>query len=177
MSLIDYTYFQKGAIAIPNLKDENLANLNSYIDIYEDVYFNKMLGIELKNEFLTGLEAATPEQRWLDLRDGVEYVVDDKTYQWIGFINIAKLSPIANYVFCKLIQDEQTRNTGLGEVNPTTENGSVVFPYRRMGLVWSQMAEWNRSLFHFLNENEADYEAWVKDVYSSLLKDQNAIGF
>lgn len=177
MSLINDTYFQQGLIAIPNLRDENLANLNSYIDIYEPIYLNKLLGIKLKNEFLTGLEAETPEQRWLDLRDGVEYEVSDVVYKWQGFTNVIKKSPIANYVFCKQLQDSQTRSSGVGEVKPEVENGSVINPYYRIGSVWTEMAEWNRELYMFLKEKEADYLSWDANYYSSLLKDQNAIGF
>ena len=164
MTLIDYTYFQKRLLAIPNLKDSVLEQLNDYIPILEDKYLEVMLGIKLKNQFLAGLEEGVIADKWLRLRDGYEYDISGITYKWGGFVRSDKVSPIANYIFCNLTANNQLANTGIGETKQKAENSVVLTPQYRISQVWNDMVEMNRSLYHFLTEfDSVDYPDWHFD--------------
>lgn len=180
MAFTDYTYYQKRLLAIPNLRDEVLDNLNDFIDIYEDEYLNKMLGIKLKNQFLAGLEETTIEDKWTNLLEGYEFEIGGIIYKWNGFQSSKKVSPIANYVFCHFVEQNQNLYTGIGTVIPNAENGNVITPQYRLSAVWSEMAKMNIELVNFLYEFEgSDYPDWDFNLRrtKSLLSYDYFIGF
>ena len=178
MSLINSTYFEKRLLALPGLSDTwTREQLIDYISEFEDKYLDEMLGVKLKNQFLTGLEAATPDQIWIDLRDGKEYDISGITYRWQGFLNDKKLSPIANYIFCNMTTDNQFMNTGIGEARSTAENATIITPQYRISVVWSEMAKLNCDLANFLTEFESDYPDWNFSYNTSLMKLDNVLGF
>lgn len=73
MALIDHTYFTED-IFIPGLETEGiLEKVQSYIEHNEPVFLRDVLGYELWLALKEGLEAETPSQKWIDLRDGAEY--------------------------------------------------------------------------------------------------------
>lgn len=100
MLLID-TYFIN-EISIPTNQIESLGSAISY---YETDFLRKVLGIELFNEFKTAIESGTPAQKWLDLKDGADYVgLNGKKYHWDGLVNeTLKRSIIADYVYCNFV--------------------------------------------------------------------------
>jgi hypothetical protein len=157
--LIDYTYFQNGLIAIPNLADEVIADLQFAVAKYEPLYLEKVLGRKLYREFMAGLEADPIEQKWLDLRDGAEY--NDGESVWRGFQNEEKISPIANYVFVKFATEQQSVFTGIGEAKPSAENSTIITVRARIASVWSEMAVLNTELYGFLSERGEDYPAFT----------------
>ena len=180
MNLVDYTYFQKRLLAVPNLTGSNLEQLNDYIPICQDRYLETMLGVKLKNDFIAGLQETTIEQKWLDLRDGKDYEVSGISYSWKGFVNSTKESPIANYTFCTMTVDNQNLNTGIGEVRKKAENSIIITPQYRVSAAWSDMADMNMKLWHFLNEFYTEsYSDWYPDCKraKSFLRHDYNIGF
>jgi hypothetical protein len=102
MSLIDSTYFV-GDIALPNL-DEVPNTFQDTMDRYEEEILKKLLGYQLYNAFIAGIAVEpTPDQKWLDLRDGAEFTFDfcgeTITQKWNGLINTDKVSLISYYVY------------------------------------------------------------------------------
>lgn len=178
MSIIDQTYFEKRLLAIPNLDKEYVSeNLDNFIEEYEDAYLDTMLGTKLKNQFIAGLAVLpTPDQIWLDLLNGKEYDISGITYRWQGFNNDKKLSPIADYVFCKFTTDNQFLNTGVSDSKPAIENGTVIAPHYRTGRVWNEMVKLNHDLIRFLQEFESDYPDWYFCYNTPLLNTANVIG-
>lgn len=164
MNLIDYTYFQKRLLALPNLQGVVLEQLNDYIPVLQEKYLDVILGVKLKKQFLEGLEEPVILDKWLRLRDGYVYDVSDISYEWKGFVRADKISPIANYVFCNLITNNQFRNEGIGETRSKSENSVIITPQYRVSQVWNDMVEMNKTLYHFLNEFESvDYPDWHPD--------------
>jgi hypothetical protein len=175
--MIDYTYFQKRLLAIPNLQEGVLEQLNDYIDLYEKRFLELFLGVQLRNDFMAGLEQPVIAPNWLALRDGVEYVKSDITYRWDGLTNSDKVSPIANYVFCNLTANNQFINTGIGEVRALAENSIIITPQYRISQVWNEMVEMNKSLLHYLDHSyHTDYENWNRNTCNILLKYDGNIG-
>lgn len=128
MSLIDTSYFVKD-ISIPNL-DEIPNSIRTYIERFEKEVLIKLLGRPLYNDFISGLEATTIEQKWIDLRDGADFTFEFDGRQvverWNGLINQDKVSLISYYVYEKYRRIEKTTTTGVAEVRGKVENSEVV---------------------------------------------------
>jgi len=157
MALIDKTYFQKRITAIPNLKDEVLQDLNDHISLYEHDYLNNVLGVDLKNDFETGISLPTPAEKWTKLRDGAEFEYEDIKYKWSGFNNIIKDSPIAYYIMYWFVRNNNTSFTGIGAVTSNSENSTRIDPRRILVDNWNSMVKHNDILEKFLKANESDY--------------------
>ena len=156
--LIDLTYFE-GELAIAQLsQDAVIAKVNYFINKYENVVLDKLLGIDLRVAFLAGLAEPIPLQKWLDLRDGKVYEVDNKKREWLGFQNAKKLSLIANYVYYHYGVDLATTATGSGFAVPENENALKDLKYIKLSRAWNELVDYSHSLFDFLEANKADYD-------------------
>jgi hypothetical protein len=71
MATIDSSYFF-GPINIAQ-KSAVSSALTMFIDEHEDKLLTDLLGYELYKLYKNGIEAATPDAKWLAIRDGVEY--------------------------------------------------------------------------------------------------------
>ena len=116
-----------------------MEQLNDYIPVLQEKYLDVMLGVKLKKQFLEGLEESVILDKWLRLRDGYVYDVSDISYEWKGFVRVDKISPIANYVFCNLITNNQFRNEGIGETRSKAENSVIITPQYRVSQAWNDM--------------------------------------
>ncbi|MBF0651288.1 hypothetical protein IR083_20935 [Dysgonomonas sp. GY75] len=129
--IIDASYFH-GEIVIPFLKSsatvtgvdailQSVTNqsINDFICQYESRFLKKLLGQELRDAFLAGLEDEIPNEIWIRLKN---LLLDTK----------CKTSPIAYYVYYFFKCNESTITTGLGEVMPTQSEGTGVDASRKM---------------------------------------------
>lgn len=164
MPFIDRSYFF-GSLQLSSFNEQVVRTaVDNAIANYEAEYLQKVLGNSLYDAFMAGLEAGgfssqfssqfsqynSTDQRWLWLRDGHSYVVNDRTYKWIGFKNTRLLSPIASYVYYNYRRDNVTHTNQVGENSAKAENSTILSPDRKMSFAWSQMVDWNRDLFHML---------------------------
>ena len=190
-NLIDDSYF-KGDINVPVSSNTTLAGpLNQAITDYEEEYLKRLLGYTLYAEFIAGLAADSPAQKWLDLRNGVEFSFDFNgntiTNKWNGFVNSDKISPIAYYVYYKHRVDIESINSGLGERKAKGENSVIHSANLKLVRAWNkcvnlsgeQSISYKRypyyflnttnyfhttplpSAFNFLLDNLTDYSNWV----------------
>lgn len=157
MALIDKTYFQKRITAIPNLKEEVLQDLNDHISLYEPDYLINVLGIDLKNDFESGLGEQTPDDKWIKLRDGSEFEYEYVKYKWIGFNNIIKESPISYYIMYWFVRNNNSLFTGIGVVTSNSENSTRIDPRRVLVDNWNNMVKHNVILEKFIIANKSDY--------------------
>lgn len=84
MSLIDESYFT-GYLTIPQLGQAAVVeNLNVFITREEPILLQAALGYELWQDFVTGLNTNPIDQKWLNLRDGVDFTPDGlwPPFQW-----------------------------------------------------------------------------------------------
>lgn len=82
MSLIDASYFT-GKLTIPQLGQPSVVDaLNTFIQREEPRYLQAALGYELWQDFVAGLSVSPIDQKWLNLRDGVDF---DATGLWPPF--------------------------------------------------------------------------------------------
>lgn len=170
MSLIDSIYFTE-LIAVPTSKYGN--DIDTYITRYEEEILTDLLGYSLYSDFVDGLAAPSPDQKWLDLRDGKTYEIDyngeTRKVKWNGLINSNKVSLIAFYVFCMYKEVNQTITTNIGGVDPKAENAQRVIEADKFSESWRRFldlygrdsdSELKPTAYNFLNEFEDDYSNW-----------------
>jgi hypothetical protein len=161
MPIIDITYF-RGRITLGNvatgsdaLADTDLVDV--YIPDMENEYLLKALGYPLYAAFIAGIAEEEPAQKWLDLRDGKEYTVNDKGYKWGGFANSEKQSPIAYYVYAEYQTNYATNTANTGELLSQVQNATNTSPAQKIFKAWVEMKQLNSDLYHYLNEYKVTY--------------------
>lgn len=165
--IIDYTYFVN-RLNLPQTGNTDGRNeVNAFIDQYEPEYLQCVLGLDLWQAFINGIEGSgLPEQRWLDLLEGKDFTQNGCLYHWNGFApltsgsNLTKLSPIANYVFYQFVDERVIDFTLVGNVKSTTENNRIADEVPRLVYTWNRMVDMNRLLYNFLKVNKAVYPEW-----------------
>lgn len=165
MSLIDSSYFV-GEIDIPNI-DERPNTIEFNIEKFEKEFLICLLGRELYDDFIEGLEEATPEQKWLDLRDGanfdLEYCGKTIPMTWEGLVNTEKFSPIAFYVYYKIRLEELTTVTGSAEVAAEHENSVRANARRKMVNAWNRMLDMYGEIRY--DDKSFDYNGYSYNVF------------
>jgi len=142
MSIIDNTYFQQGKLKLPL---DNITDWQFYIDENEPDILKDILGYESARDFQSAL-AGTPDQKWVDLRDGKEYTDTSgylQKYEGIFYI-------IADYVFFKIIENKQDYPTDSGVKRGLTDNAEIADPKYKQVAAWSDMVERIKSLDEFV---------------------------
>ncbi|KAF0193983.1 MAG: hypothetical protein FD166_3609 [Bacteroidetes bacterium] len=147
--LIDQSYFV-GEILVPNLTGVgpipagNVEELTRFITKYEPDYLDEVLGPGLSEAFQAGISAATPDQRWIDLKSKL---VNDTR----------KESPIAGYVYYHFYRDRLSTSSGLGEIESSAENASVVLNTDKMARAYNDAVRKGRAVFKWVLENASTY--------------------
>lgn len=146
---------------IPN--QEETRGLDSFIEAEETKILKKILGIELYNEFIQGLESSGDiEQKWIDLRDGATYEYGEVQYQYEGLKDLLK-----PYIYQLAVQLNYRKLTTSGVViNRGQQNTETQNPNYEVVTYWnefvSKVGKWcemKNTLYGFLYANEADYES------------------
>lgn len=148
MAITDRTYYIND-ISLPI--DEVGAQIDALILRFEPEIIEKCLGFSLKNDFYTGLEADPILQKWLDLRDGKIYTIEEISYQWIGFANASKKSIISYFIYVEYLI-ETTRNiAGSGGKIIQSENSVISDSYAEQCRAFNRGMELMKQLNDFIN--------------------------
>lgn len=147
--LIDQSFFV-GEIFVPNLTGVgpipagNVEELTRFIVKYEPEYLDEVLGLGLSEAFQAGIIAASPEQRWVDLKSKL--------------VNTTrKESAIAGYVYYHFYRDRLSTSSGLGEIDSTAENGNVVLNTDKMARAYNDAVRKGRAAFEWVQLNASTY--------------------
>jgi len=162
--LIDRTYFV-GEINIPNVDQSAIGSLvDLFIQKYEPAFLQAALGYDLYKAFTAGIASATPEQKWKDLRDGVEYTDQQGNLtKWKGLITAdPKESLIANNIYYWYSRNAHTQSTSMGEVKSSTENANMVSPGLKMTRAFNATYEWLCEMAQYLDARKDVYPEWAK---------------
>ncbi len=131
-TIIDNTYFTNEL----KLPADNIG-VQSYIDEHEPIILRKILGYALYKEFKAALDGGSPAQKWLDLRDGVEYTDNsDNLQKYDGIKTI-----ITEYVFDAIIADVQTQVTDSGVKKGSTDNAGNYSPRYKQRFAQNDMVD------------------------------------
>jgi hypothetical protein len=118
------TDFNIPPLVIPNLQGSGPINsFNAYVEREEEKILKSLLGVTLYNSFIEGLDTDYPDEVWLKLRDGDTYIIDGKTYEWVGM-----KKALVPYIFAMWTRDNYRRQSGVGTVKGKAENATVVNP-------------------------------------------------
>jgi len=181
MALIDQTYF-KDEIFIPNTVRDNSQEDEDirFINNYENIFLQKCLGYTFYTLFRDGLLATPVAQRWIDLRDGVEWV--DKWGKLHGWQTIRNAD--ANYVYYYIMRNKITNTAMIGETSVNTENSARTSPGSKMSKAWSAMQQqlkqmWNMLKYRVTSSSDDTLvypEFLIEDVCWSEFKGVNIFG-
>lgn len=148
MLYIDKTYFTK-QLSVSNTEEptsDATAELNSSIDRYVSQFLKLTLGnvlfAELKSYTTNGELDDDAPQKWKNLIDGCDYVIDGTTYTWQGLRytdGAFKVSLLANYVYVN--QFNTNINSQLGQVLIEGKNSNVVDSTPHLVSIWNDFVE------------------------------------
>ncbi len=126
--------FEVPPYEIPNLA--GVANsFSDYVDEHEETILKELMGVQLYDAFISGLDEDYPEERWINLRDGLDYLVGEKTYHWVG---VKKM--LRPYIVAEWLSDNWDTFSGVGIVQGKAENAKVRNPGKRIAKRWNEFA-------------------------------------
>lgn len=153
-----------------------LNQANSFSDfctVNERDELTRLLGHKLYDAFVAGLAVvspATPDQRWIDLRDGVAYTYLSHTYKWKGMVKM--LTP---YIYSMWTRDTFQFTTQVTVVQAKVENGQTVSPERKIVQAYNDYkviagdeCNLKDTLFGYLKTSGTKYLADVGSEYNSI---------
>lgn len=154
---IDYTYFYDDK-KIPNLTDLGpvgtslQTQLQRYINRWEPEYLKMVLGETLYNEAIAGLAVVPVDAKWTALKA-----------KFVDATN--KLSPIADYIYRKLVQKKKIFwiQTGEGE-------GTVQFTRESLSSSWNDMVYATVDIVEWLEDNSITYPNYLLNDCEDLEK-------
>lgn len=143
-------------------KNFDEGRLNGYIADLSENFLRPLLNKVLHAEFIAGIAATTPAQKWLDLLNGVSYVdSNNETVQFYG------VKPFLVFHFLAIFTREADSHlTEVGTVNISDTNYRISSDKREMEANFK-----NRAMV-YANEINDFLEA-KKDVYTTAKSKQN----
>ena len=156
MLIIDLTYFT-GLTYIANLNGSTQINtaiqsdLTQLINIKEPYYLTQLLGEDLYNEFLVGLQEDPIPAKWINLRDALRN-------------STLKTSFLANLIWYDYQLKTETKTSGEGEVTPTPAGYKVVENLDKMCFIYNEGIIQAVKAYDFLYENRETYsfsQSWT----------------
>lgn len=131
-TIINNTYFENElSLPIDNI------NVQLFIDEHEPIVLRKLLGYALYKEFKAALDGGTPDQKWIDLRDGVEYIDNSGNLQKYDGLKII----ITEYVFIKIVRDKQNHTTDSGVKIDSSDNAENYNPRYKQVFAQNDMVD------------------------------------
>jgi hypothetical protein len=160
MSLINASAsFFYGNLQVAQLQQKSVADsLQWFIDTYEPEFLQYLLGLQLYEAFIAGIEEDPIDSKWLFLRDGGNFTGwNGYPKKWVG-LN----SPIAAYVYYHYMRDLQTQTMGVGETRAASQNAIMASASEKICVAWNKMSEQVKILYEYLDINNTDvYPEWT----------------
>lgn len=123
-------------------------NLQVFIDEFEPVFFRKLLGTDLANDFIVGIELEPIPKKWIDLSNTLKPMVKCYVYYWF-------------------IRNKVTLTSGTGEVKPQNENSIIVTGTNKMVKAWNKMVD-NVHLFEPDTTIYTNYKKCYTEIYKPI---------
>lgn len=137
-----------GEVLIPNLTTAtpagtaNIAELTSFCSIYEPKFLKQLLGEDLYDLYIAGINVGSPEAKWTALKNKI-YGISGVTTTYI--------TPAANYVYFYLRVHQQSISATSGELSPDFQNAQKV-ANRKLFTVWNRMVDMVEEIQEWLSE-------------------------
>ena len=161
--LYDNTYFQNLEGFIPNNKDVNaqpagsptrINKIKAFIKKYERQLMINALGVPLYNELQTALENLPgADQKWKDLIEGRDYILNDKTYRWDGLRGFDKQGLGVFYIYCNYLRSDEFTYTTTGMVQNTSDNALSAEFINKYVISWAKFIEQYQGKLYYCVKN------------------------
>lgn len=164
---LDSTYFQ-GELSIPNLRfrDRDVVGvaavaiqatgettLEWFVEKYEREFLVHLLGLDLYERFIAGLDPSAPGHEYFEkLRDVI--FVKGKQFSY---------SPAANYVYYWLTRDGRTQPSGVGEVRAKVDSTEIVSGSSKLTKAWNDMGREIEAIHAFI----CSHEEWFGKLHKT----------
>ncbi len=119
---LDFFRFNIHIGQLDNLAVED--NVMLYTERYSEEFLVRLLGHKLAKDYLENYQTT---------RKDLDQILVDRD---------KKISPIANYVFCKYITSTHAIHQGIGVVVPNAENSARVNPVQKVVVAWNEMVDY-----------------------------------
>lgn len=144
-------------------QEEN-KDLESFLASTEEDILRKLLGTALYNDFIAGIGVGSPDQKWIDLRDGDVYTYGGVEYEYKGLVDL-----LVPCIFAYWVKETNDKYTNSGTVrNSPAMNSTAISPARRISEAYARFCskvgnecEYCDTLYGFILANESDYPDWV----------------
>lgn len=156
---VELTDFLERPYRIPF--QEESTDLEAFVQAKEAELLRDLLGTTLYNAYKAGIGAGSPDQKWVDLRDGKDYTYAGVLYRFHGLDTL--LIPA---IFALWVKENSDVFTVSGTVrNSPAQNATAVSPRRRIGEAWGRFqdlagseCDWRDSLYGYLLAYQDDYD-------------------
>jgi hypothetical protein len=165
MLLIDGSFFV-GELSLPNvpvstgggasygvdlaLRTVAGKNLDVFADKYVTDYLVRLFGRELTQTFLEEIGKASPDGRWIRLRGWL-----------LTGTGAYKASPLACYVYYRLMRDAATVTTQAGEAAPEFDGARSVNNGHKLAKAWNDMVDMTRDVHERFCRDAGQYEPYA----------------
>ena len=190
--IIDSTYFilelkhpnaNTDTQAASQWRTNAITELDSFIKKYSSLFLKITLGYNMykvlvSNLDTNGLISDNAPQNLLELVKGKTYTKEGKTYRWEGLAFEefgVKTSLLANYVFCKVLKNEQGFLSDIGNVKLEGKNSVRYTPRQEYTEAWNEFVRLNEescgdfvSLIQFLEDHKEDFPESNPKKYKSI---------
>lgn len=162
--IIDVSDFNDPPYKIPNQEEQPW--FKDRIEKIETDILKLILGYTLWKEFTDALDAGSPAQKWVDLRDGAEYEYGGKTYKYEGVKDFEKpaiYSIILPEITYKMTNVGMQQNLARKDMDGA-DLSKDVDPLEFQANIWneyvSKVIRPKNGFYGFMIANESDYEDW-----------------
>jgi len=159
-SLIDYTYFTSGRLALTGLSgndvinDSNIDELEQFIAIYEKWALKRLFGKDLYAAFVTDMETVPVPSRWTPV---IALLLPDTT---------RKLSPLANLIYYGYISDKQALLAAGQHVKIQTTDTIATGAPLLMTQLYNEAVDDLSDVYDYISENSSDFPEWDGDAFA-----------
>ncbi len=154
---VEATDFDGYPYSLPNL-DKRPNTFSDFVDYVEENVLVDLLGRSFYDRLIAGLAEASPDQIWLNIRDGASYSYQGVDYKFGGLKKL--LTPC---VYSEFIRVDYEKYSGVGTVQPKSKNSVVVSPSRQIVKGWNDFVR----LAGFLKDGSR-YDPYYGEYYYSL---------
>lgn len=131
-------------------------DFDSFLTRKQSDFLRKVLGVELSEDFISGLGEDPILEKWTKLKDGANFVYAGETYYFEGIKNSLK-----NYCYIKWQQQNSSTNVDSGNVINKQENSYLASVATRLRDSSYQCLSILEMMKYFIEVNEDDYPDWL----------------
>jgi len=130
--------------------------LTDYIDRYEEIYLNELLGINLFNDFKADLVNGVPQNAsYVFIFNPFKYETDIRL-----IISRGMKDMLIGFIYFEFMKDKVAQNTSVGMTKPRNENSGVVSAHNPIYLRYNESVKTYKAIqdYIMLNLTNVKYE-------------------